>query len=315
MKRIRIAADVGASLMDRLAADSRFDVVFRNVHDSAELIGLVRDAEILVTRHHNRVTADVIEAAPQLELIAQGTSGLDNIDIDAARARGIAIVGVPGENANAVAELVISFMIALTRTVPAYNEQVRAGLWQRDDCMSRRELRAHTLGIVGIGRVGSRVAHLAGAFGVPCVAYDPYLDPYEIRARGAEPCASLDELLSRSDILTLHVPLNDETRGMIGGAELDRLRRGSFVINCCRGPVLDQDALFARLGDDRLGGAALDVYREEPPVDVHWPDRSKLILTPHVSGCSRESKDSTGRLVYEAICRHFGIPPYPPTRF
>ena len=309
MKRIRIAADVGASLMDRLAADSRFDVRFRNVHGADELIELVRDAKVLVTRHHNRVTAEVIAAAPELELIAQGTSGLDNIDADSARERGIAIIGVPGENANAVAELVMSFMISLTRTVPAYNEMVRAEVWQRDDCMTRRELRAHTLGIVGIGRVGSRVAHLAGAFGVSCVAYDPYLEPDEIRRRGAEPCSTLEELISRSDILTLHVPLNGGTRGMIGGAQLDQLKRGAFVINCCRGPVLDQDALFERLADDRLGGAALDVYREEPPGAVNWPDRSKIILTPHVSGCSRESKDSTGRLVYEAICRHYSLLP------
>ena len=309
MKRIRIAADVGASLMDRLAADSRFDVRFRNVHGADELIELVRDAKVLVTRHHNRVTAEVIAAAPELELIAQGTSGLDNIDADFARERGIAIIGVPGENANAVAELVMSFMISLTRTVPAYNEMVRAEVWQRDDCMTRRELRAHTLGIVGIGRVGSRVAHLAGAFGVPCVAYDPYLEPDEVRRRGAEPCSTLEELLSRCDILTLHVPLNGETRGMIGGAQLDQLKRGAFVINCCRGPVLDQDALFERLVDDQLAGAALDVYREEPPAAANWPDRSKIILTPHVSGCSRESKDSTGRLVYEAICRHYSLEP------
>lgn len=309
MKRIRIAADVGASLMDRLAADSRFDVVYRNADGQADLIDLVRDAEVLVTRHHNRVTAEVIAAAPELELIAQGTSGLDNIDAASANARGIAIIGVPGENANAVAELVISFMIALTRTVPQYNEQVRDGIWQRDDCMTRRELRSHTLGIVGIGRVGSRVAHLAGAFAVPCIAYDPYLEPDEIRRRGAEPCATLEELLSRSDILTLHVPLNDETRGMIGGAQLDRLKRGAMVINCCRGPVLDQDGLFTRLADGRLGGAALDVYREEPPLNVPWPDRGNIILTPHIAGCSRESKDSTGRLVYEAICRHYDFVP------
>lgn len=270
-------------------------------YDSASLARAVRDCQVLVTRFHNEVTRDVIAAAPGLRLIVQGTSGLDNIDAAAASGRRISIVGIPGENANAVAELVIGHMLSLTRTVPLYGRMVRAGQWSRGDCATRRELRGHRLGIVGLGRVGSRVARLASAFGVSPRAYDPYIGDDEFRERGAARALTLDELLRESDILTLHVPLTDETRGMIGEAGLDRLPRGAVVINTSRGPVLDLGAAIARLASGRLSGLALDVFDQEPPRDIAWPDLPGLILTPHVAGCSAESKASIGKLVYERI--------------
>ena len=300
-----IAADVGAGFAERLAADPRFEVTFRDARDEDALVEGVKTAEVLVTRHHNRVTRRVLEAATRLRLLAQGTSGLDNIDLDFAMQQGIAVIGLPGENANAVAELVISHMIALTRTVPTYNEMIRGGIWQRADCSSRRELASHILGIVGIGRVGRRVAALARGFGVTVIASDPYLSEEEIRARGAERCASLDELLERCTILTMHVPLTGETRGMIGTAQMDRLRPGAFVINASRGQVIDQKELFARLRDGRIAGAALDVFEEEPPGRIDWPDRSRLILTPHIAGCTGEARESIGRLLYERISEFF----------
>lgn len=296
---VLVAADVDRSFFDR-AEDPRFEVVSRPVRTEDELAAIVGDAEVLVTRAYNRVTRRVIESAPNLRLIAQGTSGIDNIDLDAARERGIEVIHMPGVNADAVAELVIGFMIALTRTVPFYTRDMVRGGWTRNDCATRHELRHHRLGIVGLGHVGRRVARLARVFGMEVCAYDPYIAEEDFTERQATRCASLDELLAQSDILTLHVPLTSETRTMIGEREMRMLRRGSYLINAARGEVLDQAAALNALRDDHLAGLALDVFDPEPP-STSFPDDPRLILTPHIGGCSYEVKTTVGGQLYERI--------------
>jgi phosphoglycerate dehydrogenase-like enzyme len=305
MKRLLIAADVDRSLLTRAHADGRFAIIDRPVKSEEELVAIAGDCEILVTRSYNRVTKRVIDAAPGLELIAQGTSGTDNIDMEAARARGIAVLNMPGENANAVAELVIAFMIALTRTVPAYDREMRARIWGRDDCATRHELRHHRLGIVGLGQVGMRVARLAGAFGMRVSAYDPYISDDDFAQRGATRVPSLDALLRASDIVTLHVPYTPETRVMIGANEIGSMPPGAIVINAARGEVLDVDAALDALSRNILGGLALDVYDPEPPAR-QWPDDPRLILTPHIAGCTTEAKSAIGAKLYEKICAFYG---------
>ncbi|HEX9494058.1 MAG TPA: NAD(P)-dependent oxidoreductase, partial [Thermoanaerobaculia bacterium] len=194
-KKLLIAADVDRSLHERAAADGRFEIIERPVRTEDELAAIVGECDVLVTRSFNRVTRRVIERAPRLELIAQGTSGTDNIDHAAAGERGITILNLPGANADAVAELVICFMIALTRTVPAYTRELAHGIWNREDCASQHELRHHRLGIVGLGEVGRRVARLAGVFGMRVAAVDPYITDADFVERGAERVRSLDELL------------------------------------------------------------------------------------------------------------------------
>jgi len=302
--KVLVAADVASTFFDRIGSDGRFSVRVEPAYDAASLALAVGDCEVLVTRFHNEVTRAVIERASSLRLIVQGTSGLDNIDPVAAAESGIRIVGIPGENANAVAELVIGHIIALTRTVPAYSSMVRDGRWSRGDCADRREVRGHRIGIVGLGRVGGRVAKLAAGFGARPLAYDPYITDDDFRERGAERLRTLDALLAESDVLTLHVPLTEETHGMIGAGELDRLPAGAIVINTCRGPVLDRDSALTGLVSGKLGGLALDVYDEEPPRGIDWPLHPGLILTPHVSGCSAESKAAIGNLVYEKIVEY-----------
>jgi len=301
-KNVLIAADVDRAFVARIAADPRFDVVHRPVRTEEELAAIVGTCEVLVTRAYNRVTRRVLEAAPRLELIAQGTSGIDNIDTEAARERGIEIVSLPGENANAVAELVLAFMLMMTRTIPQYTEEMRRGVFRRDDCATRHELRHYRLGIVGLGEVGRRVARLAGAFGVPVSAFDPYIDDFA--ARGATPAPSLDALLESSDILTLHVPLTDETRRMIAAPQLARLPRGAFLINAARGEVLDQQAALDALATNHLAGLALDVYDPEPPASA-LPSDPCLVLTPHIAGCSHECKASIGEKLYQKISERY----------
>lgn len=307
-KTLLIAADVDRSLFERAEAHAddnlRFDVVHHPVRTEDELAAIAGDAHVLVTRAYNKVTRRVIEAAPHLELIAQGTSGIDNIDLDAARERGIAVIHMPGVNANAVAELVIGFMISMTRTVPFYTREVVRGTFSRDDCATRHELRHHRLGIIGLGQVGTLVAKLAGAFGMNVQAYDPYLEDADFPIRGAIRATSLPDLLASTDILTLHVPLTAETRSMIGAGELHMLPRGSYAINASRGEVLDQQAALAALTENHLAGLALDVFDPEPP-DTPLPDDPRLILTPHIAGCSYEVKSTVGGRLFERIVEFY----------
>ncbi|HYO78536.1 MAG TPA: NAD(P)-dependent oxidoreductase [Thermoanaerobaculia bacterium] len=302
LKTLLVAADVDRSLFERARDDGRFHVIHQPVRTEDELRAIVGDAHVLVTRAYNKVSRRVIEAAPHLELIAQGTSGIDNIDADAVRERGIPVIHMPGVNADAVAELVIGFMISMTRTVPFYTREVVQGRFERDDCATRHELRHHRLGIVGLGQVGTRVARLARAFGMQVQAYDPYAADFGETAR----IKSLDHLLASTDILTMHVPLTHETRRMIGARELRALRRGSYVINAARGEVLDQQAALDALSRDHLGGLALDVFDPEPP-QTPLPDDPRLILTPHIGGCSFEVKTTVGGRLYERSAEHYGL--------
>lgn len=305
-KKLLIAADVDPRLIEKARHDDRFDVTLRPVRSESELAAITGDCEILVTRAYNRVTRYVIDHAPHLELIAQGTSGTDNIDEAAARERGIEIISLPGGNANAVAELVIGFTVMMTRTIPQYSREVKAGIWQRDDCATRHELRHHRLGIIGLGQVGKRVSRLAAAFGVTVAAFDPYLTDHDFVERGAQRMNTLGELLTTSDILTLHVPLASETRTMIGAGQLQMLRRGSYVINASRGEVLDQSAALEALASGHLAGLALDVFDPEPPV-TPFPDDPRLVLTPHTAGCTDEAKSAIGIELWEKISKRYAV--------
>ncbi|MFN2441845.1 MAG: NAD(P)-dependent oxidoreductase [Thermoanaerobaculia bacterium] len=306
--RVLIAADVDPVLLDLLTSDGRFDVDYHPCRDEAELAARIAGASVLVSRHHNTIGPAAFAGADSLRVIVQGTSGLDNIDADTAAARGVRIIGVPGENANAVAELVVGHLIALTRTVPLYSGMVRRGEWIREDCSTRRELSGYRLGIVGIERVGTRVSQLASGFGMAIAAYDPYLSSEQIRERGARRVETLDALLGQSDILTLHVPLNAETRGMVDRKAIGTLPPGAFVVNTSRGAVVDQEALLSALSSGRLGGVAMDVFEKEPPAGAEWPSGDRLILTPHVAGCSKEAKESISRAVYLRICEFIEKP-------
>lgn len=303
-----VVADVDQSFIERVEADEQFELEAAICHTEEELIDVVGGAHVIVCRATSPVSSAVIRAASGLELIIQGTSGLDNIDQAEADRRGVKVVGTPGANANAVAEMVIALMISMTRTLPAYDASMKAGDWQRSDCASRHELRHHAIGIVGIGRVGTRVARLARAFDCTVRACDPYLSAEEIRTRGATKVESLDGLLPASSIVTLHVPLTDETRGMIGPNELAMLPEGAFFINTSRGDVVDTDAALHSLWSGRLGGLALDVFSPEPP-NRTWPFDPRLILTPHVGGCTSEAKLEAGERMYRELCAFYGFDP------
>jgi D-3-phosphoglycerate dehydrogenase / 2-oxoglutarate reductase len=303
-KKLLIAADVDPHLAEVARDDGRFDVVVRPVRTEEELASIVGDVHVLVTRAYNKVSGWVIESARQLEVIAQGTSGTDNIDDGAARRRGIPILSLPGENANAVAELVIGCILSLTRTIPFYTREVAAGRWPRQDCATRHEMRFFRLGIVGLGQVGMRVARLARAFGMEVVAYDPYITDAQFAERHASPMRSLEELIAWSGIVTMHVPLTAETRRMV---EPSALRRGAILINAARGEVIDQRAALDALASGHLSGLALDVFDPEPPVGP-LPDDPRLILTPHIGGCTHECRSAIGDKLWAKIEAFYADP-------
>jgi D-3-phosphoglycerate dehydrogenase len=289
VKNVFIAAPVERALVERLKADPQFTLVDR-----------IEQAHVLITRTINDVSREMLAKAPGLELVAQGTSGIDNIDLDALAERNVPLVHLPGINANAVAEMVIGQMIMLTRTLPFYARQMQQGTWNRDDCATRHEMRHYVLGIIGHGNVGSRVARLARAFGMRVVA----LDPYVTDLGETERATSLDELLAVADILTLHVPLTTETRRMIGPRELAAMKPGAILVNAARGEVLDLDAALAALASGHLGGLAVDTFDIEPPQRT-WPDDPRLILTPHIGGCTHEAKSTAAELLYRKICEFY----------
>lgn len=246
--------------------------------------------DVLVVRSWQRVTADVLDAgAGRLRAVVQASAGLDNIDAAAAAARGIEVVGVDPGNATAVAELTLMSLIALLRDIRGHWARTTTAHWPDREVLADREARGKTLGLVGLGRVGTRVARRAAAFEMDVVAYDPYLPDDAFPARSARRAATLDDLLAAADALSLHCPLTEETRGMIGARELAALRPGSVVVNTARGEVLDLAALVRALDDGHLAGAAVDVWPAEPPPRGGPLLHPRILPTPHLAGHTAES--------------------------
>lgn len=234
--------------------------------------------------------AEEIERATRLKTVARHGAGLDSVDVAAATEHGVLVSNTPGANANAVAEGAIALALAVRRRLPAADAHVRAGGWDRAAFQSR-ELRGDTIGLLGLGAIGRRVAALADGLGMDVLAHDPYVDAAE-RAT----LVGFDALFDRADVVSVHVPLTEETRGAVDAAALARLPEGAILVNTARGEVLDQDALADALADGPLAGAGLDTFAAEPP-DLDHPlfDRATVVCSPHVAGVTDEAKAAMSR--------------------
>jgi D-3-phosphoglycerate dehydrogenase len=268
----------------------------------AELSKWVSDFDVLIVRLGLVVDKEVIEAGHRLRAIVTATTGLDHIDVESAKARGIAVLSLQGETdflrgIPATAEHTWGLLLALVRRIPQAFESVRAGEWNRD-AFRGHDLEGKRLGIVGLGRIGEKVAHYGIAFGMKVFAYDPYRKCWPDTVSR---CISLHDLLRCSEVLSLHVPLNQETQGMIGKIELSLLPRGAVLVNTSRGAVLDEEALVEALEKGHLGGAAVDVIeaefdvtrRQRSPLLEYARQHSNLIITPHIGGATVESMAKT----------------------
>jgi D-3-phosphoglycerate dehydrogenase len=263
--------------------------------DVSALLAAVHEADALVVRSETEVTAEVLRAAPNLKVVARAGVGVDNIDLDAATRAGVLVLNAPGANAISAAEHTIALLLAVTRQIVAADTSTRAGRWERKK-MRPIDLAGRTVGIVGLGRVGSEVARRLRAFDMRVLAYDPYITPQRFTELGAAP-VDLETLLQTSDVVTFHVPETLETINMLDRPRLALLKPSAIVINAARGSVVDQAALAEALAAGRIAGAGVDVFPHEPCAESPLFPQSKAVLTPHIGGSSAEALAAVGEVI------------------
>ena len=297
--KIFVADDVSDSGLQPLQ-DSGFVVEKRTGLPPAELRKALRHCEGLVVRSETKVTADLMDNAPHLRIVGRAGVGVDNIDVPAATARGIVVMNAPDGNTITTAEHTFALLIALARRVPQANSSLKAGRWERKRFIGV-ELQGKTLGIVGLGRIGRVVASRAHAFGMNIVAYDPFMSPEQARDLEIE-LAPLDQVFARADFLTVHTPLTAETRGIIGREAFAKMKRGVRVINCARGGLIDEGALYHAIKSGIVAGGALDVFTEEPPPPDHLLiSLDEVIATPHLGASTAEAQEGVAFTVAEQM--------------
>src|SRR5215469_11490909 len=267
----------------------------------AELLPIVSDAIALVVRSETKVTRKVIEAAPKLRVVGRAGVGVDNVDIEAATQHGTVVMNTPGGNTVTTAELSFAMLLALARKVPQAHGTMAAGKWDRK-LFQGAELSGKTLGILGMGRIGTEVAKRAIAFGMRVVAYDPYLTEDRAKAIGAGFADSVDQVYFAADFITVHMPVTPETRSMLNAAAFTKMKPGVKIVNCARGEIIAENDLIAALDSNKVAGAALDVFSVEPlPAEHPFRKHPNLILTPHLGASTEEAQEKCGIEVAEVI--------------
>jgi len=286
MARILIADPIDAEGVEILKAQADVDV--KNGLKPQELMEILGDYDALIVRSETKVTPEVISAGKRLQVIARAGIGVDNIDLDAATSGGIAVVNAPTGNTVAAAEHTLALLLALARNLPKAHQSLGQGHWDRSAFMGV-EVRNKTLGIIGLGRVGSEVARRAQSFAMRLIACDPFVAPDYARVLGVE-LVPLERLLAESDFVTIHTPSSDSTYHLIGAPELAKMKPGSRIINVARGGLIDEDALLKALDEGELAGAALDVFSKEPPGDSPLVKHPKVVVTPHLGASTQEAQ-------------------------
>jgi D-3-phosphoglycerate dehydrogenase len=289
--KIVLAEKVSPATLAVFAAEPGWEVL---THDQLPngLPAALADADALVVRSAVQADDALMEHAPKLRVIGRAGVGVDNIDADAATRRGIVVMNTPGANAVAVAELTIGLMLALARKLPLANATMHAGKWEKKS-LQGSELRGKTFGILGLGRIGLEVAKRAKGFGLELLGSDPFVSAAVARENGIK-LVTLEELITGSDYITLHVGLTPQTAGVINAKNLAAMKKGVRIINCARGELIDDAALVAALKSGHVAGAALDVFAVEPPKDSPYFGLDNVILTPHIAGSTGEAQEAVG---------------------
>lgn len=278
-----------------------------------ELMEHVKNVHGLVTMLNDQIDAEIINRGENLIVISNVAVGYDNIDVDAATKKGVYVTNTPGVLDDATADLAFALLLSITRRIPEADSFVRSGFWKGWDpnLLLGSDLRDKTLGIIGLGRIGSEVAKRAKGFKMNVIYYQRQRDVEKERSMGVK-YASLDELLSKSDYISLHVPLTSETRGMIGRNEINKMKKTAYLINTSRGPVVDEEALYKALKEERIKGAALDVFLKEP-IDPENPllKLKNVVLTPHIGSATIETRKRMAILAAENTIKALNneIPP------
>ncbi|MCC6568389.1 MAG: hypothetical protein IT315_04050 [Anaerolineales bacterium] len=267
---------------------SQADVDDRRDISAEDILKAIPDYDGLIVRGRTKVTASVLEAGTRLKAIGRAGVGVDNIDLDAAKKRNVTVVNAPMSTSIAVAELTFGLMLALAREIPRADAGMKQGKWLKKG-LEGVELNGKTLGVIGFGRIGVELGKRAAAFGMNVIAYDPLISEDEISKRGAEP-VSIQDLYAWSDFISLHLPLNVQTRDMIGPLAFSQMKDGARIVCAARGGIIDESALVAALNSGKVAGAALDVYAVEPPGETETVLHPKVIAMPHIGAQTAEAQ-------------------------
>lgn len=289
--------------LDALAAHEGIEVVFEKALSHEELLARIPEFDGLIVRSASEVSRDVIEAGANLKVVARAGVGTDNIDIAAATERGILVVNAPAGNTLSTAELAFSLLLAVARHIPQSAAAMSEGRWEKKKFQGH-QLAYKTLGVIGLGRIGREVAARGQAFRMRVVGFDPYLSDEKAEAIGVEPRA-LPELLRESDFVTIHTPLTDETRDLIGAEQLRSMKPTAYLVNCARGGIVNEEALAAALREKVIAGAALDVYTEEPYAKPTFQGLENVILTPHLGASTVEAQEAVAEEAARAVAQFF----------
>jgi len=289
MKKILVADALNPEAFEELQAISDLEVTLKTGMDEQELIRTIPDYNAVVVRSATKVTKNAIDAASNLELIVRAGIGLDNIDLQAARDKGIQVANTPSATTYTVSEMAFGLMLSAVRNLGQANLSMKEHKWEKK-LLKGSELFEKTLGIIGSGRIGLDVAKKALAFGMKIIAFDVV----DIQTDLDVEHVSLDDLLTRADIISLHLPLSDSTRHMISSDEFAKMKEGVIIVNASRGGVVDETALLNSLESGKVRAAAIDVYEKEPPVDFSLIDHPKVMASPHIGAAANEGQKRAG---------------------
>jgi D-3-phosphoglycerate dehydrogenase len=299
--KVLIADSISQRGIDELSLDDQLDVQIKTGLTEQELVGVIPAFSALIVRSQTRVTADILNAAAKLRVVGRAGVGVDNVDVETATRRGVVVLNAPGGNTISTAEHAFSLLLSMARKIPHADANVRNKNWDKKN-FEGVELYNKTLGVMGMGRIGSELTRRAIAFGMRVVAYDPYLSVTRARSLQVELVDELDDLLASADFISLHTPLTAETRHILDAARLQKTKGGVRIINCARGGLIDEGALAQALQDGRVAGAALDVFEIEPlPSDSPLRSAPNLVLTPHLGASTVEAQESVGIEIAQSI--------------
>jgi len=309
MSNILISEFITSQALETLI--SRHDVIYKPdlYKDMSALIAAMQNIDALVVRNLTQVNEEILIGSPKLKLVGRLGVGLENIDLPACAKRNIRVIPATGANAESVAEYVVGAALTLTRGfIPATIATLK-GDWPRPRFSGYHEFLGQTLGIVGFGSIGRVVAKKAHAFGLKCIAYDPMLSESSITLDGfSVPLLQLNELLSKSDTVSLHLPYLPDTKNLFNAITLDLMKEGACLINTARGGIVDELALADRLCSGRIGGAAIDVFSSEPARELsHFAGIENLILTPHIAGVTHESNERVSQMIADEVNHYLGV--------
>ena len=265
-----------------------------------ELAETIHEYDGIVVRSRTKLTKEIIDRADNLKIIARAGVGVDNIDLDAATEKGIMVVNSPESTSITVAEHTMGLLLALARKLTIADKSVKEGKWEKKRFMGL-ELRNKTLGVIGMGRIGSQVVNRCKAFEMDAIVYDPYL-PEDVAKQMGVVLTDLETVLKNADFITIHVPLTPETKHLISDNEFEIMKEEAFIANCARGGIIDEDALYTALSENKIGGAALDVYEDEPPAeDCKLFELDNIVLTPHIAASTKEAQRDAAIIVADEI--------------